>query len=251
MMNYRIRQGNILFDGKSIFTQLYIPLNKKPPFIPVILSHGFGGSYAEMAPYAADLAKIGYLALVYDFTGGSTFSRSSGSTMEMTITNQCDDLTTMIQWIRLREDVDQDKLVVIGESQGGLVSALVGVDHPQWFNHLILIYPAFCIPDDARRKYPNKKNIPSRSEFWGTPLSANYYLDVYDLDIYSKLNGYTKPVLIVHGSKDHVVDISYSQKAVQAYPNATLIPIANADHGFRGKQRDMASAIIIDYLKRH
>ena len=247
-MNYRIRQGNIDINGKSIFIQTYIPLLVKPPYIPIIISHGFDGSYAEMAPYAADFANAGYLSIVFDFCGGSTISRSSGSTLDMSVRSECDDLKDVILWLNHSNEVDMTKLILIGESQGGLVSALTAINQPNWLNQLILIYPAFCISDDAHRRYPNIKNIPDKTTFWNVPLSKKYYQDIYDLSIYDLLPSYTKPVLIIHGSKDSVVDISYSIRASHTYPNASLKVIDNADHGFRGKDRDQAASIILNYL---
>lgn len=248
-MNYRIRQGNIQLHDKTIFTQVYIPLMVKPPYTPIIICHGFDGTYAEMAPYGADFANAGYLSVVFDFCGGSTISRSSGSTLDMSVLTECDDLKDIIHWLNQSQHVDMSKLILIGESQGGLVSALTAINHPSWLNHLILIYPAFSIIDDAHRKYPNIKNIPDKTTFWDVPLSSKYYRDIYDLTIYDALKTYTKPVLIIHGDRDSVVDISYSKRAIEAYPNATLKIINNADHGFRGKDRDQAASIILDYLQ--
>ena len=53
-----------------------------------------------------------------------------------------------------------------------------------------------------------------------------------DYDVYANIGTFSKDVLILHGSNDMIVKISYSEKAVETYPHATLITIDGANHGF-------------------
>ncbi len=57
-----------------------------------------------------------------------------------------------------------------------------------------------------------------------------------------------KPVLILHGSSDPVVPVSYSQKASRLFPDASLIQLSNAEHGFFGPQTDEAFSYCIDFI---
>ena len=56
------------------------------------------------------------------------------------------------------------------------------------------------------------------------------------------------PVLILHGSSDPVVPVKYSQQASQLFPNASLILIRDAEHGFFGPQTDEAFSYLTDFI---
>ena len=53
-------------------------------------------------------------------------------------------------------------------------------------------------------------------------------------------------MLIVHGTKDRIVNPDYSRQAQRAYPNAKLHFIEGSAHGF-GKKHD---SIAIAHLRR-
>ena len=50
--------------------------------------------------------------------------------------------------------------------------------------------------------------------------------------MWSHIGSYNKRVTIIHGSADMIVSISYSEKAVELYPDALLYVIEGANHGF-------------------
>ena len=86
-----------------------------------------------------------------------------------------------------------------------------------------------------------------------------------DYDVYANIGTFSKDVLILHGSNDMIVKISYSEKAVETYPHATLITIDGANHGFNadnlgsfgsimGGSTDYDSVVIphlLNYLNTH
>ena len=53
-----------------------------------------------------------------------------------------------------------------------------------------------------------------------------------DYDVWQHIGTFPRPVAILHGSKDWIVPVSNSEKAVGLYPNATLHVIEGANHGF-------------------
>ena len=56
------------------------------------------------------------------------------------------------------KDIDKKRIVLIGESQGGLVSALAAAERKRQISSLILIYPALCIPDNINDRKNKIKN---------------------------------------------------------------------------------------------
>ena len=53
-----------------------------------------------------------------------------------------------------------------------------------------------------------------------------------DFDVWQHIGTFPRPVTILHGSKDWLVPVSNSKKAVGLYPDATLHVIEGANHGF-------------------
>ena len=127
----------------------------------VILSHGFGGNYANGADYAERLAKMGYMAYAFDFCGGSTGSRSDGTTTDMSILTEKADLNAIIDYFRTRSDVDASRISLAGASQGGMVSALTAAERPDDIASLMLFYSALSIVDDAHRRWASYESITS------------------------------------------------------------------------------------------
>ena len=102
-----------------------------------------GGNYQELENYARNLAKKGYLAYAFDFPGGSSNGQSKGlSQTQMSIYTEEQDLLAIIKVLRHRNDVDKNNVLLVGGSQGGVVSALTASQHSAYIKGLALMYPA-------------------------------------------------------------------------------------------------------------
>lgn len=110
--------------SNRIYGRLYTPEGETGRLPLVIFSHGFGGSYINLASYAEWMAQMGYMAYCFDFCGGSSYSRSDGSTTEMSVLTERADLEAIIEYFKTRDDVDASQITLAGASQGGFVSAL-------------------------------------------------------------------------------------------------------------------------------
>lgn len=66
-------------------------------------------------------------------------------------------------------------------------------------------------------------------------LSDVYVKAVKDMNIYDEIKGYEGPVLLIHGTKDKLVDISYSRQAREVYKQCEYLEIEGAGHIFRRK----------------
>ena len=83
--------------------------------------------------------------------GQSRQTASDGKSTDMTITTQVQDLAAVKNFILQQTYADAERLVLLGVSQGGFVSGLAAAADPDMVKKLIMIFPALCIPDDARR----------------------------------------------------------------------------------------------------
>ena len=235
---YTVKELHCTYGENDIFGTLYAPNNGKAKHPAVILSHGYNGIGDYMQDLAALLAENGVLSYIFDFCGGSTRSKSSGKTVDMSIKTEQENLRHIIDMISSLDNADKDKIYLYGESQGGYVSALTGAEMPDRIAGMFLIFPAFCIVDQWLAMNPETMTEPF--EFLGDMrLSKKYYDDVPRYDVYEHIKKFTNHVVIYHGDKDDLVDVSYSEKINKAFPDSELIIVKGAGHGFGEKDRKM------------
>lgn len=247
MANYKTLQYTISYNKKTIYGIFFLPeTNKKFP--TVIISHGFNGSYQNNLNYAVDFVNQGIASFSFDFCGGSLRSKSSGKTTEMSVLTELQDLLEIIKFIKTLPFVNPSQLFLLGESQGGLVSALASCMLKTDIQGLILLYPAFNIPNNARSEYRDINLIPQQFGLWGVPLGNCYYKDIYKLDVFKSISHYLGPVMIYHGSHDEIVPVEYSKKAKQIYSNAELKIIDYIGHGFYGPVSKNIGQKIIQFI---
>ena len=211
-------------DGLTIKGTVFLPKGKTDCPIAVI-SHGFMANQMFSQIHAQNLAKMGYAAFCFDFCGGTLVGSSDGDSTDMSVLTEVEDLKAVIEFAKSQSYTDENELILLGCSQGGFVSAIVSAEMKEEVDALILLYPAFCIPDDARSgemmfaKF-DPQNVPET--FWCGPmkLGRRYVTDVIEMDPYEIINQYTGNVLIIHGNQDETVDISYALRAVETYSQA-------------------------------
>lgn len=121
-------------------------------------------------------------------------------------------------------------------------------------NRLIMFYPALCIPDDARKgsmvfaKF-DPKNIPEKIRCGPMIIGKGYVTSVINSDAYSLIGDFSGKVLLVHGTKDKLVDISYSRKAIEKFSNLEFHEIEGAGHGFKGVYDEQAKEILTAFME--
>lgn len=239
---YDVRELCFERDGLRIYGELYEPVGAagEAAGTPLaVISHGFCSSYRATARDAERLAKAGTRCYVYDFCGGSPDSASEGDFLDMSVLTEVDDLEAVIDGLLDQGLVGNRRLFLMGESQGGLVSALVAARRPDSVAGLVLIYPAFSIPDDARERFSSVGEIPETVEgLFGVTVGRRYYADILDLDPFAEIGAYEGPVLIAHGDADAVVPVAYSERAAEVYDDAELCVIEGAGHGFTDDELD-------------
>ena len=191
-------------------------------FPVAVVSHEFMANRLFTMRYARLLASLGYAAFCYDFSGGCVVGASQGRTTDMTVFTEMEDLKAVIAYAKAQPYADPDRLLLMGCSQGGLVTALTAAKPETRAEAIILFYPALSIPDDARKGSMmsarfDPADIPETMRCGPMKLGRDYAASVLDLDPFSAISAYRGDVLIVHGNADELVDISYSRRAYDAY----------------------------------
>ena len=220
----------------------------------VVLCHGFLANDRTVRVYAQALADLGYVCYTFDFNGGGVFCRSDGKSRDMTVFTELEDLRAVMNYVRKQSGVDGEHISLLGCSQGGMVSAMYAKRQPASVEKLVLFYPALCIPDDARAGKMmfarfDPKDIPDTILYFPMRLGRDYAKSVIKLDVYKEIGGFDGPTLLIHGTADKIVSISYSEKAAKLYPNCTYHVIPDGQHGFRGKYDREAVQVLKEFMK--
>lgn len=246
--DYSLNEMNIAYGGKSVYGRLYLPDGKQNPPL-VILSHGFGGTYRNCEDYAISFAEYGFASFAFDFCGGGRASKSSGKMTEMSVLTEAADLNAVLDYFKDYQGIDSKKIFLFGESQGGFVSTYVAAKRAEDIAALVAFYPAYVLQDDSKKRNPNPETGSETQNLMGITIGKIYDVDAQSFDIYDVMKNYAKKVLIVHGTADSIVPISYSERAQKTFPDANLIPIPGANHGFYGNAKDEATKFALDFLE--
>ncbi len=243
-MSVEFQKGN----GQVIRGKLFEPegVTKYPL---VIFSHGFGGCYADLEHHGKVFADAGIGCLFFDFCGGGASSTSDGNMLEMTLHTELEDLLIVVEQASAWDRVDEENLFLLGESQGGLVSAMAAAELKDRLKGLILWYPAFVIPDDSRKRL--ELPYPDCDMVFGQQLSPDYNKDAAQIDVTEVMKAYKGPVLILHGNRDEVVPVGYSLKAEKVYKNAQLVVFNMAVHGFMKEDSKKAGFRSRDFVLKY
>lgn len=198
-----------------------------------IIAHGFNGTHSVGKNYFSRLNRLGYQCYAFDFPCGSVNSRSNSNTLGMSVIDEQQHLEAVVRYFQSQPDVDAGRIVLIGESQGGLVSSLVAANFSMDIHRLILVFPALCIPDDWNERYKQIAEIPDTTNFGGVGIGRRFFTELRYLKPMDIIGRYERPVLIIHGDADVVVPVEYSHAAVKAYRDARLIVLEGEGHGFK------------------
>lgn len=239
-------------NGLRIRGAEYLPedFEDQREYKAVILCHGFLGNYTDLADFAHGFAGLGFVSYCFSFCGGSKDGtpghlKSDGSSTDMSVLTEVEDLLTVIDGVRKKSYIEENGIILMGFSQGGFVSGLAAARCPEAVEKLIMVYPALCIPDHARRgclggaSY-SVEHVPEVIDCGEISLGKAFHEEMAAFDPYRALAPYAGSVLIMHGTEDGVVDYSYSVRAMRNYRKGqcTLQLIRGMGHGQNKEQQE-------------
>ena len=239
---------SIAHHGRSVDGTCWWPSNDTP--VPmVIVSHGYNGCQIDTAALGEYCANNGIAALCISLCGGSTRDTSGFPTTSMTLYTERDDILAALAWAETSEGVGP--IFLYGESMGGMASVMASAIAPKRIAGLGLLYPALCIADNWREKFPDLASIPEVVEFWGMKLGREFFTSIRELDIFSLLPEYHGPVLLMHGQDDVTVPVTYSEKAAMLYENVELHVFEHEGHGFTSAGVQQVYALLVQFVGRY
>ena len=254
---FSCKRDGLAINGMIAYPDDFSPDKKYPC---MIASHGFTGNFGGMIRWAKVFAEMGYVGVAYGFCGGGCIGEdpefhSEGDTTDMTISTEIADLEAVISYLTGLGYIEPDRFILLGESQGGFVSGLTAAKHSDIISHLVMIFPAICIPDHARQgrlagaSYSTDA-VPDIIDIGRTRLGRCIHDDVVGRDPYLELSGYTGPVLLLQGLEDPVVNYSYAIRAKENYApgQCHLQLIRSMGHGLDDSQFQSALGSIKQFL---
>lgn len=201
----------------------------------IIVSHGFYASHELMKNTALNLTECGFMTYRFDYHGLSYTHLSGGKLEESSIKTEINDLTAVLAYFEKREDVDNKRIYLLGQSMGGVVSALTAAKNKDMVAGLVLMCPAMNMKDTCNAYFEDVDDIPDVIiDFVGIPnlnLGKIFFDDLFGTD-FEEIFEYDKAVYLLHGTKDEMVPLSYSEKLEDKYSNIRFIKVPGAVHNF-------------------
>jgi len=250
MNEVEIREIKVPFKQWETDGILYRP--KKEGKVPVVVfSHGYNGFKMDFDETAKYLAERGIASFCYTFCGGSTRDTSGMPTTDMTIFSEVENLETVLAYVKELPQIDAGNIFTFGGSQGGLVTALTCDERSEEIRGMMLLFPAFCIPENWTERYADKADIPEELEFWGMKLGHGFFESIHGYDVFSKVGKYENNVLIMHGDKDPIVAMGYSERMVDSYKKVRLEVFEGEGHGFSPEGNRVMTEMVYEFVKNN
>jgi pimeloyl-ACP methyl ester carboxylesterase len=240
----------------------------KPGAVPLVFLNYFGGNLDDWDPHVTDGLAAENDVILFDNAGVA----SSGGETPGTVSEMTRDTLAFCDALGLK------KINVVGFSLGGMIAQQMALDHPDHVGRILLLgtgprggegmtftelsaderadpvqflLAAFFSPSDASqaagRAYLDRLAARTRDrDRLVSPKTAEAQLHairewgaVPPSDRYATLQKIKHPTLVVHGTKDIVVQPVNGFILAQHLPNAQLIMYPDSSHGAQYQHADL------------
>lgn len=223
-------------EGYRLAGTITIPSDIPPPFPAVVLIPGSGPSdrdcvksrdgvakhFRPFLQIADALSRRGLVVLRMDHRGVGC--SKGGDIHDAIIHDRADDIRAGIDFLRARDDVDKDRIGLLGISEGGCIGPIIAASDPLIRALVIMAGPATngweileyqCSYEVNRNRKLSKEErdriCQRMMEYWKTVEKEksrgrhfNYFLAYDPLKPARKVSC---PVLILHGTRDAAVPV--------------------------------------------
>jgi len=240
-------------EDLNIVGQLYLPgEGDQTPYPTVCVCHGIPAKSPDPSdrgyPLLAErICRQGFAVFIFNFRG----TGASGGNLD--ILGWTRDLKAAIDYLYALPEMDRSRLLLLGFSGGAAVSVYVASQDKRVSSIVTCACPAeftsFLNADEPQSIIDHFRSIGTiRDESF--PQSTEEWLSGFRLvsPIRYVAGIAPRPLLLVHGSQDEVVEVSHAYKLYDsAGEPKQIIIVDGAEHRLR--QNDRAMAIVIDWLK--
>lgn len=233
-----MQQADSLIHKNQVMRgMVHIPLAEQKKAPAVILLHGFTGSKLEPHRFFLKISRaleaLGIASFRFDFLGSG---ESDGDFEDMTVLKELAEAETILEYVHSHPNIDNEKVIVLGFSMGGLVASLLAGDHPEKIKKLILLAPAGSMAAKAKVMEKNSTYIKEENAFdiSGNLIGRDFIEELHTIDVWERAKRFKRDVLMIHGSIDQAVSIEDSKKYQENcyQEQARLHIVTGADHTF-------------------
>lgn len=208
----------------------------------IIVCHGYNSSMDDriVVEVCETLKNKGYNTFRFDFSGCGS---SEGRAQDLSFIQQSSDLRSVIDYFSKKKYKIKS---VIGHSTGGTATILRAA-YDKRIESIVLIAPRiYPVRSTMAKKIENKYSkpigeitenqeviYPVEVEIDNEPhcFSKTYVKELATLDVIGKLKRIKRPILILHGDEDEIVEIEEGRAVeLMSESSATFFPINGADH---------------------
>jgi dipeptidyl aminopeptidase/acylaminoacyl peptidase len=247
----KIEPVSLKVEGITIAGQLYLP-EGKAPYPAVCACHGIPAGIPDpndrgYALLAEQIVPHGLAVFIFNFRGAG----ASGGNLDMAGWTR--DLKAVVDYLYSLPQLDSSYLALLGFSAGAAVSVCMAAEDRRISAVAACACPAefdlFSKNDDPCSLIDHYREIGAiRDDDF--PPSPQEWLGgfgiVKPIDYIAHIA--PRPLLLVHGSQDEVVDVSHARRLyAKAGKPKQLIVIDGAGHRLRHSEQAMA--VVIDWLK--
>ena len=242
-------------DGLNIVGQLYLPgEGVQTPYPTVCVCHGIPAERRHPVDrgyrlLAERICRQGFAVFIFNFRG----TGDSGGNLD--ILGWTRDLKAVVDYLCTLPEVDRTRLSLLGFSGGVAVSIYVAAPDRRVSSVAACACPAeftfFTKGNEPQSLIDHFRSIGAIRDK-DFPHSAEEWFNGFRLvsPIKYVAGIAPRPLLLVHGSKDELVDVSHAHRLYdKAGEPKQLVIVNGARHKLR--QNNRAMTIVIDWLKSH
>lgn len=230
-------EGELEVDGLKIPYLLNLP--KSTAKIPLIVMPHGGPIGIFDSPYFDKLTQFfnaqGFAVLRVNFRGSSGRSqqlREAGR--KEWGSRMLKDIHQATLSILTRTDLDQSRVCLFGASYGGYAATMLLINHPETYRCAVAAAGVYDL-----NLYLQSAQLSEEQEQWLKENVGNYQTEYEALKLISPVflaDKLQKPLLLLHGDADNVVDIEQSARMKysldRAKKNVALLKLEGLGHGF-------------------
>ena len=233
---------------EKIAASVHLPKEEGCKAPAVLLCHGFTGNRIEQryifVRLSRQLALFGIASLRFDYRG---CGESEGLFKSFTLLDHVDDAKRALEVLENYPGVDADRIGMLGYSLGGCVVAMVAGEYPEIKS--VVLWSPVAFPQKLfyrQRNDLDPSDVLSSSreyiEYDGWAIGIDFIRSLGQVNPVESLAGYNAPILVCHGLKDSVVDISHSQAYIDARKrpglNTESLFLPESGHGYKPLKED-------------
>ncbi len=247
-----IKPVTFMNQNQQIVGILHTPDNLKPgqKAPGIVMFHGFTGNKSEahrlFVHIARSLSSSGFIVLRFDFRGSGD---SDGEFEDVTLPGEVSDAERALSFLLEQENVDRERVGIIGLSMGGRVAAILASKDERI--KFVILYSALLrslSKEDIGKKF-SREILKKLEAGEAVEISKGWYVKkeffetidyVVPLDVMSKIK---VPILIIHGDEDKVIPVEEAKRGYELIKGLNekneLYIIKGGDHTFSKREHTL------------